>query len=192
MKLFHRSIPDYLRQPWKNGGGVTEELAIAVHDGAWLWRLSLAEVNASGSFSNFAGYRRTIMVVSGRGMVLEFDQAPDARIDAPYHPHTFEGDWNTRCRLIDGPVKDLNLIWDREQADTRLEVLSLTPIDTVRALSGSSAIIYGLTGSAEIDVSGQRVTLKQADTLQIDDADGVAMCIIRAQQCKVTVIEIDT
>ena len=76
MKLAQRSVSERVRQAWKNGGGVTEELAIHERSGSWLWRLSLAEVNASGPFSNFAGFRRNIMVVGGRGMVLTFDHAP--------------------------------------------------------------------------------------------------------------------
>ena len=68
MKLVHRTASQYLRQPWKNGGGTTTELAIQSRGEDWSWRLSLADVDTSGPFSDFVGYRRTILLVSGRGM----------------------------------------------------------------------------------------------------------------------------
>jgi len=44
------------RMPWKNGGGVTTEIAIAP-EGATLdnfdWRVSTAQVDAAGPFSRF-------------------------------------------------------------------------------------------------------------------------------------------
>lgn len=190
MKLVHRTASQCLRQPWKNGGGTTAELAIESRGEDWLWRLSLADVNTSGPFSDFAGYRRTIMLVSGRGMVLTFDQGPPARLDTPYRPVTFEGDWKTQCRLIDGPVKDMNFIWDRARADARVDVAVLAPSDDVRTLGGVTAIVHGLAGRAELDVSGRRIVLEQGDTLRIDDAKEAAMSVVDAAQCTAAIVAI--
>ena len=42
--------------PWRNGGGVTRELAaLGGAGGDLLWRLSIATVNADGPFSTFNG-----------------------------------------------------------------------------------------------------------------------------------------
>jgi environmental stress-induced protein Ves len=63
---------DYARMPWKNGGGQTTEIAVSA--GASLadfdWRVSIAEINADGPFSAFAGVDRTLVLLSGAGVRL--------------------------------------------------------------------------------------------------------------------------
>lgn len=58
---------------WKNGGGVTREIAV-FPEGAgmddFVWRASLAEVAADGPFSAFPGIDRTITLAEGAGMDL--------------------------------------------------------------------------------------------------------------------------
>ena len=60
---------DRVPVPWKNGGGVTREVA-AFPDGAgfddFLWRISMAEVRADGPFSVFPGVDRVLAVLEGR------------------------------------------------------------------------------------------------------------------------------
>lgn len=103
--------PDqFLTQPWKNGGGVTHEIARAEDAGRLLWRLSIAEVATDGPFSAFPGLTRILTVIEGTGLHLH---TPDARLDAlPLKPVRFSGDTPIDSRLIDGPVRDFNLIWD--------------------------------------------------------------------------------
>ncbi|HXZ10527.1 MAG TPA: HutD family protein, partial [Paraburkholderia sp.] len=63
--------------PWKNGGGVTREVA-AYPQGAGLdtfvWRVSVADVSQPGPFSRFAGIDRTLVLLSGAGMLLDVAQ----------------------------------------------------------------------------------------------------------------------
>jgi environmental stress-induced protein Ves len=60
-------------QAWKNGGGVTREIAV-FPDGAgsddFIWRISVADVTAGGPFSVFPGIDRYIAVIDGKGMTL--------------------------------------------------------------------------------------------------------------------------
>ena len=47
---------------WKNGAGVTRELASAARDhpaGGFDWRISVADVDSSGDFSTFSGTGKT-------------------------------------------------------------------------------------------------------------------------------------
>jgi environmental stress-induced protein Ves len=51
--------------PWKNGGGTTRQLAVGPADATaddFLWRLSIARIDAPGSFSVFSGIDRTILL----------------------------------------------------------------------------------------------------------------------------------
>lgn len=99
--------------PWANGLGTTKEIVVFPTDGPWLWRLSLADVVAGGPFSILASVDRSLVVASGAGMLLTVgDQLPFA---VRTHEHVaFPGDSATSAELIDGPVRDLNLMVRRD------------------------------------------------------------------------------
>lgn len=122
LTVLHLGPDDYKVMPWKNGLGTTTE--IAIHPpGAGLaaapfdWRVSLADVGADGDFSRFPGYDRSILVAEGMGMELGFDSAPPARLAGPGAMTSFSGDWHTRCRLLDGPVRDFNVMSARDRVE---------------------------------------------------------------------------
>ena len=87
MHVRRLDIRDYKRQRWKNDGGSTTELAIHGDRAHWLWRLSIAEVERSGDFSDFSGYERTTMLLEGNGMELMFDDGASQRIDRRHGPN---------------------------------------------------------------------------------------------------------
>ncbi|GHC50661.1 HutD/Ves family protein [Neogemmobacter tilapiae] len=110
----------FLTSPWRNGGGVTHEIAKAEQDGRWLWRLSVAEVASDGPFSHFPGMARILTVIEGAGMVLD---TPDGPLAAqPLHPVGFSGETSVVGRLLNGQIRDLNVIYDplRVRAEVRL------------------------------------------------------------------------
>ena len=130
----------YRSMAWKNGQGITHEIAREPARGeSFLWRLSIAEVAADGDFSLFPGCDRTITLIQGPGMELDFDEAPAKRIDRPFMPFDFAGDWHCRCRLIDGPIRDFNLIHDRDACRGTLDALRFTTAPLRRRLSGGVA-----------------------------------------------------
>jgi environmental stress-induced protein Ves len=60
--------------PWKNGGGITHEvLRVPPTGDAFRWRVSVAEIDASGPFSDFADYNRKMVLLRGAGVRLTFD-----------------------------------------------------------------------------------------------------------------------
>jgi uncharacterized protein len=59
---------------WRNGGGVTREVAVAGSGGQdFEWRISIADVNAAGPFSAFPGIERIITLLDGERMDLLID-----------------------------------------------------------------------------------------------------------------------
>ncbi len=65
---------DYVRKPWKNGGGVALDLHVEPAGAgmdAFDWRASIALVQRSGPFSHFPGVDRTIVLLEGTGMRLD-------------------------------------------------------------------------------------------------------------------------
>src|SRR5687768_10431330 len=90
------AVAELAAHPWKNGGGVTREIA-AHPPGASLadfeWRMSIAEVAGDGAFSRFEGVDRCIALLDGAGMQLRSsDGTVDKRLDQPLAPFFFDGE----------------------------------------------------------------------------------------------------
>lgn len=159
------------RVPWKNGLGTTREVAVSpVVDARFTWRVSVASVTASGPFSEFAGYERTILLLTGDGFALDFDgAAPPRTLDRPLEPCVFAGEWRTTCRLLGGPVEDLNLMVDRARAAGSVEVL--------RAAGGREVHAHALValatgGAVTVSVDDRTIELAPGDALRVDEPRG--------------------
>jgi hypothetical protein len=96
-------------RPWRNGGGLTRELLAWPRAEAWRLRVSVAEVQADGPFSSFPGVQRWFAVLAGDGVELDVGGTAH-RLTGASAPLCFAGDATTRCRLIGGPTRDLNLM----------------------------------------------------------------------------------
>ncbi|WP_434649247.1 HutD/Ves family protein [Pseudomonas sp. D1-2] len=115
---------DYPSMPWKNGGGSTEEITRDAGTGleGFGWRLSIADIGESGGFSTFAGYERIITVLQGGGMTLTVD----GHATRPLHsldPFAFSGESQVQCTLLEGPIRDFNLIYAPQRYRARLQWL---------------------------------------------------------------------
>ncbi|MEJ2814913.1 HutD family protein [Caulobacter sp. CCG-8] len=126
---------DRIATPWKNGGGVTREVA-AWPSGADLdgfeWRISLAEIAADGPFSTFPGVDRVLTVIQGEGLLLTVDDRMLA-LDAASPPLDFPGEARVAARLTDGPISDLNVMVRRGAWRARTRRLTVTGASDVAA-----------------------------------------------------------
>ena len=88
--------PDsFAASAWKNGGGVTREIARDPPDGPWRWRLSIAEVASDGAFSAFPGLSRILTVIEGSGVDLHGSDGVIAAL--PLRPVAFARRPADRC-----------------------------------------------------------------------------------------------
>ncbi len=108
------------REPWRNGGGWTREIARSPVGGEWQWRLSVADVGRDGPFSHFDGCDREIVLLAGQGMDLEFEDGERVALRPPYGRHRFAGERALSARLVEGPTIDLNLIWRRDALEVQV------------------------------------------------------------------------
>ena len=104
---------DLKPQPWRNGGGVTRELAshrgpASSADGAWDWRVSIADVTSAGEYSAFPGMERVLTVVEGELLLLAVDGAEHPL--EKYRPFRFPGGAVSSSALPTGDVRNLNVI----------------------------------------------------------------------------------
>lgn len=146
--------------PWANGLGVTADVCTWPSETTdWTWRLSIADVTDDVPFSSMPGVDRHITVASGSGMALTIDDAAEVRMDRTTAPLSFSGDGFTTCRLLDGPIADLNLMVRRGRATGRLTIARLTDrqqlvpdADTVAAVVLDGSVIVGGSSLAPFDV----------------------------------------
>lgn len=114
-------VADLAMAPWKNGGGVTREVARTEDGAALIWRVSIADVSADGPFSAFPGMTRILTVIEGAGMRLVH---AEGMIEAlPLRPVRFDGGMPVRSEMIGGALRDLNLIFDPGRVAMSAEVL---------------------------------------------------------------------
>lgn len=152
--------------PWKDGGGLTRTIATGP-EGADLagfdWRLSMAEVEAAGPFSRFAGIDRTLAILDG---TLLLDIEGQVRCLIPDSaPVDFPGDVAVTGTPVEGAVVDLNLMVRRGMASARLR--PLTPDFTP---DPAATLILLFTADAEVLNGGTPITVARFDALRLDPA----------------------
>jgi environmental stress-induced protein Ves len=167
----------YRRTPWKNGGGVTVDIADAyapgASAGAWsamLWRFGRTQIVAPGPFSDLSGYDRILTVIGGRGLALEIAGGRELDIREPFRPVRFAGEDRIVSRLEAGPVAVLNLIADRERA---IDVAVLSAKDAHK-LDAAINIVYAIEDS-ELAIGGRSHRLPADHALRIDAAGSGVM-----------------
>jgi environmental stress-induced protein Ves len=104
-------------QPWKNGAGLTRELAVeprAAGTTDFHWRISIAEVDRDAPFSAFPGIDRCITLLRGAGMRLaSTDGSFEHRLDRVLAPFSFPGDLALDATLLGGACSDFNVMTRR-------------------------------------------------------------------------------
>lgn len=117
------SLAQLPRKPWKNGQGMTTELAIEppganFSEEKFQWRISCAEVKGSNDFSQFKGYTRSLTVWKGDGILLN-----GKKLEA-FVPYQFSGEEKIYCELIKSEIIDLGVIYRKDAFQCEMTVLS--------------------------------------------------------------------
>ena len=162
----------YRRTPWKNGGGVTidiaDDYASGVTPGSWsgmLWRFGRTRIETPAPFSDLSGFDRILTVIGGRGLTLDVEGGAALDVREPYRPVRFRGEDRIVSRLEAGPVAVLNLLADRTKYTIDVAILSG---GDARPLDSAISIVYALEDSAvAIDES---YALAADEALRVDGA----------------------
>lgn len=161
---------DYTVMPWKNGLGKTTEIAQAAHpdkaDG-YAWRISIADIVTDGPFSRFDGYQRLIATITGAGMEL----AVDGTRHVIHHrdpAFSFSGDAQVDCRLLDGPIRDFNLIYDPRIVSGAVTLLASGAEEKLNAPTNATVFIHALDSVVHVNGYG---LLKSGHSLRLDQVE---------------------
>lgn len=163
--------------PWKNGLGETTELAI--NEGGNLecfdWRLSIASVINDGVFSDFSGYQRNLVLISGHGLMLQHDDKSSDNLTNLLDMASFDGACKTYGKLIDGAIKDFNIITNKQRILSQVSCYVDEQKVEIQLAELSFYFAYSLTGKISIEVNGQENTIvPQGHLVKISSDNGIA------------------
>jgi hypothetical protein len=140
--------------PWKNGGGITHEaIRVPAQGDPFQWRVSVAHIDASGPFSEFAEHNRTMVLLRGGGIELRFAGGKSQALTEPGELIEFDGADRAYCELLKGPCVDLNLmVLKSQRASARVErVIEPLPLGAAR---DETTLVFAIDGSCELAIGG--------------------------------------
>lgn len=165
--------------PWKNGGGLTHEVAVeppASDLANFDWRISLAHVTASGPFSSFPGIERHMAILEGR-LALTLDG--ECRVlSGASEPISFDGELAAQAAPLDGPVSDLNVMVRRARGRGRLLPLRLAG-ELVIAAPEATTLVLLVCSAALVETGDEAAELAAFDAVRVP---GGECCLLGAQR----------
>ncbi|MDQ0767474.1 environmental stress-induced protein Ves [Pseudarthrobacter defluvii] len=156
-------------EPWRNGGGVTREIARqGSEDGGFDWRVSIADVAKAGDFSAFLGMERVLTVIDGELLLLTVDGAEHPL--EKYRPYRFDGGAATTAKLPTGDIRDLNVITRTAAYRGYTSIIELSKKRAHPVFEGQFGVL--LQGQAKASQGGgEPVVLGRYDAVMGSDAD---------------------
>jgi uncharacterized protein len=155
--------------PWRNGGGVTYEVASSPADADlddFDWRISIAEVEAGGPFSAFPDIDRTIILIDGEWMALTVDG--QRHRFGIHDPFSFDGAGETVCE-VPARSRDLNVMTRRGRATASVAVFEADS-SARGAVDGRETVFVCLTAGVQVvSADGNEVELHTLDAAVTTD-----------------------
>jgi environmental stress-induced protein Ves len=173
--------------PWKNGGGVTREaIRVPPIAEAFSWRVSFAQIDASGPFSDFSGYERHMVLLRGAGVRLAFAGGKQAVLLKVGDYAKFDGAVATHGNLVQGSCIDLNLIVSKALHTAVTSVLRVHGKFTWPAATEQAVLAVAIDGGVIVeDAHGESAQLAQWDL-----AVGNLRCAAANPDCRVFIARI--
>ena len=145
------AVADRRAVAWKNGGGVTTEIA-AAPPGASLedfdWRVSMAEISADGPFSTFADVDRTLVMLEG-GVRLAVAGRDPIELTPASPPLVFPGDAATAAKLTTPTARDLNIMVRRRRWRTQVRRIEVSGEQALR-LGDHQTLLFVAAGQVSL------------------------------------------
>ena len=163
---------DYARMRWKNGAGWTSEILRVPDQESWDWRLSIAEIEADAPFSAFPGIDRELVLLSGNGVRLRFDDGAVHTLLPPHDKLRFAGERALVGELVDGLTRDFNLMWRRDTMAASLWHRPLVGTMVVFVEPADTWALHLLAGQARFADGSELGQLGAGDTAVLRSTGG--------------------
>jgi environmental stress-induced protein Ves len=164
--------------PWKNGGGITHEaIRVPASVEPFLWRVSIAHIEAAGPFSDFAGYKRSMVLLRGDGIALHFANGERKVLRRIGELAEFDGALNANCELLGGPCVDLNLMVAKSLGEVSARVRRMNAPLRLAPLDHETVLLACVQGTILLEVDGaERAALEPGDLAVLAQAAHPALC----------------
>lgn len=173
----------YRRMRWKNGAGWTSEIALEPgNDGEFAWRISLAEIDADSDFSIFPNIDRTLLVLSGGGMILDIAGGTSIAMRPLENPFVFPGESIIRARLASGPTRDFNVMTRRTAYTHQLSVHAGSTSQSVRRNAETATFLHILEGSLWDAAPGDSWLLPRGTEVTLELPMDVSLIVVQLQK----------
>lgn len=161
----------YRRERWRNQLGWTREIYRSGPGGPdedagqdWDWRLSIAEIECDAAFSPFPGIDRVLVLLSGNGLRLRFDDGETVELQPPHDKHRFAGERAVSGELVDGATHDFNLMWRRDRIAAELWHRPLVGPMVIFVEPGETWAVHVIAGHARFADDSGLAALQMGDT----------------------------
>ncbi len=147
------SVIHYETKPWKNGKGVTSQIAISPSHSRFpidpfRWRISMASIDADSEFSTFPGYQRVLVVWKGAGLYLNDQELKPLQV---FH---FDGKDGLYARLKAGLVQDLGVIYRSEEVQVELAIHPIRSGQSIRfPVNSDETFVFAVFGITRISAA---------------------------------------
>jgi len=166
MQIIRKS--SFIPKPWKNGGGITHEaLRMPAGGTEFRWRVSIAQIDISGPFSDFAGYNRTMVLLRGAGIRLSVGGGRQCLLREAGDLAEFDGGAATTCELLDGPCADLNLMVSKSIPRARSWVARVYEAQSLQPPLCGTTLAFAINGIVSIERDEQEATTLLAGDLAV-------------------------
>jgi environmental stress-induced protein Ves len=181
MRIVRQS--QFKSSPWKNGGGITHEAMRSPSRGdAFRWRVSVAHIDTSGPFSDFAGYARTMVLLRGAGIALKLSDGTRRIMRAAGDLAQFDGALGVECELLDGPCVDLNLMTSNAMGPVRARIERLQRPLSYALRTEESMVVFPIDAGVEIRAGdGDATVLEPWDLAVLGGAAALSGRIARCE-----------
>lgn len=160
---------DYRRMAWKNGGGITTEIARRDGEGdAFDWRVSIAEIAQDGDFSIFPDVDRELMLLDGGGVELLIGSDDPVALTQRYQKHAFPGEAPVSCRLLDGPTRDFNLMVRRGRYAAELLARPIVGAQLLFPAAGTTWLVHVANGHVVVNDHADLGRIEAGETLLVE------------------------
>lgn len=170
MTILHLPAAGYMTMPWKNGTGSTDEVCLlpeGASRNAFELRISRATISSPDAFSSFAGADRTITLIEGEGLTLQFDDHAVEMVVG--QPHSFDSGLTPVGIPKDGPVRVLNVMAARD--NWRLgQAAILSEQAMLQHEPKGPAVVFALRGTSELSDKLHKVSLAEGDCALLDSS----------------------
>jgi environmental stress-induced protein Ves len=165
--------------PWKNGGGVTRQIAIwppesTYERGDFEWRISKARVHEAGAFSPFPGFDRILVVLGADGLFLKHGKRGPRTLVRPLEPYRFSGDVATLAELAGAAVEDFNVFTRVGRWKADVQIVALGRRRAREVFEAGHVFVHALDGSICARVTNEESSfeLRPGNTLWLRESNG--------------------